>query len=391
MHGVRWSDGTASLAPPGPDAASGTHTYVAFQTDMVEGQLRLFWDRRDTTPQRLETSNCFLTRVVVAGGNQIEGVQALPIATARQLRRSADGTSLLGSAVQTRASSQEFAATVHVYCMADNGEATTQCFTIRRSVFKRDLPRIPVSPLEIFASDFASVDTGRTGSVPRSALPVLLAVHLQREPTELEAGAVGRLQLADPITFAAWVQWTTGERVPADAYSFNIVELQGIAAVPEGNVETSKRWFQSVSNFNITHIAAALHAKWAEGRRQADGTLEPRIKVVEGIEYDIANLAYDGLPLLFQTANLQAAQFALRHIEMAHVRGDDITSDEWLELASAKQHIDWMAQNSWCTDPLLMRPYDQLAETQKEKDRDVVKIARQAYIENYDQVAKAVG
>ena len=88
MHGVRWSDGTTSLAPPGPDAASGTHTYVAFQTDMVEEQLRLCWDRRDTTPQRLETSRCFVNRVVAAGGNQVNGEQALPIATARQLKRS---------------------------------------------------------------------------------------------------------------------------------------------------------------------------------------------------------------------------------------------------------------------------------------------------------------
>ena len=141
----------------------------------------------------------------------------------------------------------------------------------------------------------------------------------------------------------------------------------------------------------MSRIAAALHAKWAEGHRQADGTLEPRIKVVEGIEYDIANLEYDGLPLLFQTANLNAARVALRHIEVTHARGDDVASDEWLELASAEQHADWMAQNSWCTDPLLMRPYDQLAETEKEEDRDVVKIARQMYTENYVHVAKAVG
>jgi len=136
----------------------------------------------------------------------------------------------------------------------------------------------------------------------------------------------------------------------------------------------------SVKDYTRTRIAAALHAQWVEGRRQADGTFEPRIKVVEGTEYDIANLPFDSLPEKFQTANLQAARFALRCIEVTHAQGDDIASDEWLELASAKQHDDWRAQNSWCTDPLLICDYSQLADAEKQKDRDVVNIVRREYI-----------
>ena len=144
-------------------------------------------------------------------------------------------------------------------------------------------------------------------------------------------------------------------------------------------ISTTKR-LSSVNGYARTRIAAALHAQWVEGRRQADGTFEPRIKVVEGIEYDIANLPFGRLPEKFQAANLQAARFALRHIEATHAQGDDITSDEWLELASAEQHVDWMAQNSWCTDPLLMCPYNQLTDSEKQKDRVVVNIARREYI-----------
>jgi len=126
-------------------------------------------------------------------------------------------------------------------------------------------------------------------------------------------------------------------------------------------------------------IAAALHSKWAEGRRQVDGTLEPRIKLVDGVEYDIANLPFEKLPPKFQEANLQAARHALCHIEQTHSQGAEVASDDWLELAAAEQHADWMNQNSWCTDPNLMCPYNQLAEAEKQKDRDVVRIARREY------------
>ena len=136
MHGVRWSDGAINLDPPGPDAASGTHTYVALQTDMDEAQLRLFWDNRGTTAQRLETSRCFVDRVVVAGGNQMGGVQGLAIVTARQLGRSAGGDGVRGGAVQSRACSQSFGATVHLCWMAGDGPTTTQCFTIGQTVFR---------------------------------------------------------------------------------------------------------------------------------------------------------------------------------------------------------------------------------------------------------------
>ena len=136
MHGVRWSDGAINLDPPGPDAASGTHTYVALQTDMDEAQLRLFWDNRGTTAQRLETSRCFVDRVVVAGGNQMGGVQGLAIVTARQLGRSAGGDGVRGGAVQSGACSQSFGATVHLCWMAGDGPTTTQCFTIGQTVFR---------------------------------------------------------------------------------------------------------------------------------------------------------------------------------------------------------------------------------------------------------------
>jgi hypothetical protein len=144
-------------------------------------------------------------------------------------------------------------------------------------------------------------------------------------------------------------------------------------------VNTQIYWYTSRA------AAASLHANWAEGRCQADGTLEPLIKIAEGIGYDIANLPFDKLPKDFQTANLKSTSFALQHIEETHAQGGDIESDEWLELASAKQHEYWMVQNSFCSDPLIMCPYNQLADVHKKNDRIVVTIARREFMENRKQ------
>jgi len=73
--------------------------------------------------------------------------------------------------------------------------------------------------LQILAADFASVDTARTGTVPVSALPALLAAHLQRQPTPTESRAVAAVEvLSSAVTFAAWFRWVCGEDPPADAY-----------------------------------------------------------------------------------------------------------------------------------------------------------------------------
>lgn len=79
--------------------------------------------------------------------------------------------------------------------------------------------------LAILAADFASVDTARTGSVPVSALPALLAAHLQRQPTPTESQTAQTVQtvvaadgLSSAVTFAAWARWVYGENPPADTY-----------------------------------------------------------------------------------------------------------------------------------------------------------------------------
>ena len=147
VHGVRWSDGAISMDPPGP--ASGTHTYVALQTDMDEEELHRFWDNRATAAQRLENCRCFIDRVVVAGGNPIGQVRGLNVITARQLQRSANGQSVRGSAVRNRASSHRFAVTVHLVGSIEEPASTaTRCTTIGESVFEGSGEQMDVAEVE---------------------------------------------------------------------------------------------------------------------------------------------------------------------------------------------------------------------------------------------------
>jgi len=122
-------------------------------------------------------------------------------------------------------------------------------------------------------------------------------------------------------------------------------------------------------------IASALHERWRSARYLTDGTFEPRIKDLAGKKFDIANLPFEKLPPYFQHANLTAAHTACSFVEDGCAMSLDLNSASFLEAASANQHEAWMAENPWCTDPLQMIPYPALSAEEKDKDRNVVRIA----------------
>ena len=111
-------------------------------------------------------------------------------------------------------------------------------------------------------------------------------------------------------------------------------------------------------------------------QRQADVLYEPRLKVVEGTVYDIANLPFDDLPVMYQSANIIAAKVASMFIEANVAKGVDLDSVDFEERAAANQHVSWMNENPWCSNPLQMCPYAELSEEEKEKDRAVIRLAR---------------
>ena len=133
-------------------------------------------------------------------------------------------------------------------------------------------------------------------------------------------------------------------------------------------------------------IASELHEEWREGQRLSapakrarDGELvlfQPRWKEVEGGELvDIANLAFDDLPLAYQSANQIAGDIAFKFVEEGYDRGISVTSVEFLEAGGSNQHDHWLKANPWCTDPLQTCVYEELTEMEKEKDRAIVRTA----------------
>jgi hypothetical protein len=117
-----------------------------------------------------------------------------------------------------------------------------------------------------------------------------------------------------------------------------------------------------------------------------DGTFTPRLKNVDGVMFDIANLDFDSLPSRFQKANLVASHCASRFIEATYSKRQRTDSSRFLEKASEHQHIAWMKSNPWCTDPGQMCSYAELTEEEKEKDRVVVRIALEEVDEYLHQI-----
>ena len=137
-------------------------------------------------------------------------------------------------------------------------------------------------------------------------------------------------------------------------------------------------------------VASVLHDKWrAQRKLMADLSWEPRLKEVEGLTYDIANLEYHELPEKFQTSNLMSARDACEAV-MEAVQDNRILDYQFLEEASDEQHQQWMRENASWAPPDLMVPYLDLTEEEKQKDRDIVLEAVRLYKKLVPCVAVAI-
>lgn len=88
-------------------------------------------------------------------------------------------------------------------------------------------------------------------------------------------------------------------------------------------------------------VASRLHDLWRSKRKVVDdGRREPRIKVVEHVSYDIANLSFVELPPQLQQSNTEASDCACALIELA-VKQKLEFGDEFYDWAAAKQHEHW--------------------------------------------------
>jgi hypothetical protein len=88
-------------------------------------------------------------------------------------------------------------------------------------------------------------------------------------------------------------------------------------------------------------VASRLHDAWRQARPRTivrgRPQYEPRLKHVDGVEYDIANITFSELPMAFRASNLDAARFACKLVHAAINEDRDI-DDAFLDSAAAALH-----------------------------------------------------
>ncbi len=138
----------------------------------------------------------------------------------------------------------------------------------------------------------------------------------------------------------------------------------------------------------ILVVATAAHQLWRDQYRAANGNT-PRIKTTKdevyisthGTNYvDIAALNYYELPSDWQGENKLGAEVAVDSVLEAVQSGREL-DETFVEKAAALAHTKWVERNeSWCAKEL-KKPYSELPEDEKEKDRFFVRKAIEAHAE----------
>lgn len=141
---------------------------------------------------------------------------------------------------------------------------------------------------------------------------------------------------------------------------------------------------ERLSAERVTELAGQLHEEWRETRRTGAGTYEPRIKSTKDAawierntgktEVDIANTGYRDLPSDWQAENKASAEVAINSVERGIRRGEDL-DEQFIERASAELHDKWLQRNGAWAPPEQNVPYEQLSESEKEKDRVIIRAA----------------
>lgn len=137
----------------------------------------------------------------------------------------------------------------------------------------------------------------------------------------------------------------------------------------------------------VTKLGSLLHEEWRAPRKQADGTFEPRVKgtkdetwkAAQGkTEVDIANTSFADLPADWQGENLAAAEVAMNEVFSA-VENGGLLNAAFVEKASAAVHNKWLKRNGAWAPAEQKKPFGELAEDEKEKDRAQVRKAIEIY------------
>jgi len=135
----------------------------------------------------------------------------------------------------------------------------------------------------------------------------------------------------------------------------------------------------------IINLGSELHDIWRKSRWQEETKdYEPRIKKTAdqawsqahggAVEVDIANTLYAELPNDWQAENKASAEVAVTEVEKA-LKSAIALDESFVESASSVLHDKWMERNrSWAPSEQ-NKPYSELTEEEKEKDRVIIRQA----------------
>ncbi len=92
------------------------------------------------------------------------------------------------------------------------------------------------------------------------------------------------------------------------------------------------------------------------------------------MEVDIANTPYEGLPSEWQVENKLSAKVAVNEVEKTIEAGTPL-DESFVEAASSTFHDKWLERNGSWAPPEQNKPYSELSEEEKEKDRVIIRKA----------------
>lgn len=137
----------------------------------------------------------------------------------------------------------------------------------------------------------------------------------------------------------------------------------------------------------VTQLGSLLHDEWRAPRKQADGSFTPRTKTTKDEtwasahgtnEVDIANTSFADLPSDWQGENRAAAEVAMGEL-FRQVENGGLLDDSFVEQAAAAIHDKWLERNGSWAPAEQNKPFGELSEEEKEKDRVQVRKAIELY------------
>ena len=137
----------------------------------------------------------------------------------------------------------------------------------------------------------------------------------------------------------------------------------------------------------VTALASEFHENWRKTRLDADGSYEPRVKPTEDQAWiethgtdqvDIANTAYEDLPLDWQAENAAAAAVVV-DVMNEHNGVVDIDNPTIRSSVGEKIHTAWLSRNGRAKGGELDVPFDELPQDEQDKDIDQVSVAQRVF------------